>query len=148
MVRRLSSGQVNENRRKLLQKGSAFLKGNKNTPVSPFLLETQGLYPFCRPQPNKKETAFRLSLWCARRDLKASHQLRSFEPRLGKAGSWVYLRRRSADLLSKNWYCKLYKFQFVSASENQGSNLICGVFHRGGENVGIDVHSCSKILVS
>ena len=59
---RQAAGEADQNRHKQLQKGSAFPKDNKNTPVIPFLLETQGFYPFWRLYPDKKETALRLSL--------------------------------------------------------------------------------------
>ena len=39
----------------------------------------------------KKETAFRLSLWCARRDLKASHALQPAIHRLAETGADVVL---------------------------------------------------------
>ena len=41
---RRADGEVDQNRHKQLQKGSPFPKKTKNTPVLPFLLETQGFY--------------------------------------------------------------------------------------------------------
>ena len=57
---------------KWLQIGAFGAKGKKNTPVFPFCWEYRGFSRFGKDRLTKKETAFQLSLWCARRDLNST----------------------------------------------------------------------------
>lgn len=86
--------------------------------------------------------------WCARRDLNAFYYACFFEARLEKTGNRGCLRRRVADLVSRNGSRKLCKLKDGSDGKNQSSNLLCCVFHGRGENVGVDAHRCSEVLVT
>ena len=62
-------GEGDQNGWKWLQMDQAALKETKNPLVSHSRWKTRGFSRFGKDRLAKKETVFRLSLWCARRDL-------------------------------------------------------------------------------
>ena len=84
-------GEDDQNIRKQLQIDLPKPKETKNTPWCPNALDTKGFYLFWAGCTDKKETAFRLSLWCARRDLKPCYVNRFSFDRLAKTDPFVVL---------------------------------------------------------
>ena len=67
----------------------------------------------------KKETGFRLSLWCARRDLKPGYVNRFGKYVVGSKGYSTPLRRRFADVQHRTCGCKYCYFCRLRQTQRQ-----------------------------
>ena len=93
-----------------LQIGAFGANRKKKTPVFPFCWKHRGFTCPGQDRLTKKETVFRLSLWCARRDLKPCYVNRFSFDRLARTGLLPRLDDHLATCIPKTAFVSFATF--------------------------------------